>query len=96
MKSESNQRHSISYRTLISVWLVLLMLTAATVLVTRLDLGAYKVLAALVIASLKAGLVIAVFMHMKHEGWLLLGLLFLALIVVIVNIGMTFFDVLYR
>jgi cytochrome c oxidase subunit 4 len=91
-----DQRHSIGYRTLILVWLVLLALTAATVLITRLELGGFKVLAALVIASIKAGLVIAVFMHMKHEGWLLLGLLFLALIVVVVNIGMTFFDVIYR
>ena len=96
MKSESNQRHSVSYRTLILVWLALLVLTAATVSITRLDLGGFKVLAALIIASLKAGLVIAVFMHMKHEGWLLLGLLFLALIVVVVNIGFTFFDVFYR
>jgi len=91
-----DQRHSIGYRTLILVWLALLVLTAATVSITRLDLGGFKVLAALIIASLKAGLVIAVFMHMKHEGWLLLGLLFLALIVVVVNIGFTFFDVFYR
>jgi cytochrome c oxidase subunit 4 len=91
-----DQRHVIGYRTLILIWLALLVLTAITVFVTRLDLGGLKVVTALVIATIKAGLVIAVFMHMKHEGWLLLSLLFLALVVVAVNIGLTFFDVIYR
>lgn len=53
-------------------------------------------LVALAVASLKAGLVIAVFMHMKHEGRLLRALLFVALVAIAVNIGFTFFDVLYR
>jgi cytochrome c oxidase subunit 4 len=90
------QHHIIPYRTLTLVWVALLVLTAVSVLVTRLDLGGYRVLAALGIASLKSGLVIAVFMHMKHEGRLLRALLFVALVVIAVNIGFTFFDVLYR
>jgi len=64
--------------------------------VTRLDLGGYKVAAALAIASAKGGLVIAVFMHMKYEGRLLRWLLFLALVTLALFIGLTFFDVLYR
>lgn len=84
------------YRQLTAIWLLLLLLTGLTVWISRLDLGGYKVLAALAIACTKAGLVIAFFMHMREEGWLLRGLLFLALLTLAIFIGLTFFDVLYR
>ena len=92
----SDQHHIISYSKLTGVWLALLALTALTVGITRVDLGGYKVLGALAIACLKAGLVIAVFMHMKYEGRLLRWLLFLALVTLAIFIGFTIFDVLYR
>ncbi|HXE96914.1 MAG TPA: cytochrome C oxidase subunit IV family protein [Dongiaceae bacterium] len=88
--------HIISYGKLTAVWLALLSLTCLTVLVTRIELGGYKVLGALTIACVKSGLVIAFFMHMKYEGRLLRWLLFLALFTLAVYIGLTFFDVLYR
>jgi len=88
--------HIISYRKLTGIWLVLLILTALTVAITRVELGGYKVLTALTIACAKAGLVIAFFMHMKYEGRLLRWLLFLALLTLAIFIGLTFFDVLYR
>jgi cytochrome c oxidase subunit 4 len=88
--------HIISYKTLTGVWLALLALTALTVGITRVELGGWKVLGALTIACAKAGLVIAVFMHMQYEGRLLRWLLFLALLTLAIFIGFTFFDVLYR
>ena len=92
----NEQHHIVSYRTLAGIWLALLALTALTVAITRVELGGYKVLGALTIACVKAGLVIAVFMHMKYEGKLLRWLLFLALVTLAIFIGFTFFDVLYR
>jgi cytochrome c oxidase subunit 4 len=92
----AEQHHIIAPRTLALVWLALLALTALTVIVTRAELGGYKVLAALTIACLKGGLVIAFFMHMKYEGRLLRWLLFVALVTLAIFIGLTFFDVLYR
>jgi cytochrome c oxidase subunit 4 len=92
----SEQHHIVSYRKLTGIWLMLLALTALTVGITRLELGGWKVLTALTIACIKAGLVIAVFMHMKYEGRLLRWLLFLALLTLAIFIGFTFFDVLYR
>jgi len=92
----TEQHHIISYKKLTGIWLALLALTALTVGITRIELGGYKVLGALTIACLKSGLVIAVFMHMKYEGRLLRGLLFLALMTLAIFIGLTFFDVLYR
>ena len=92
----NEHHHIVSYRKLTAIWLVLLLLTALTVGITRVDLGGYKVLTALTIACVKSGLVIAVFMHMKYEGRLLRWLLFLALVTLAIFIGLTFFDVLYR
>lgn len=88
--------HIIGYTKLIAVWGLLLLLTALTVAITRIDLGGYKVLGALAIACTKAGLVIAVFMHLQYEGKLLRWLLFLTLLTLAIFIGFTFFDVLYR
>lgn len=92
----NEHHHIVGYRTLAGIWLVLLALTSLTVAITRIDLGGLKVLGALAIACLKAGLVIAVFMHMKYEGRLLRWLLFLTLLTLTIFIGFTFFDVLYR
>ena len=88
--------HILSYGKLTGVWITLLVLTAATVMVTRVDLGVWKVWAALAIASVKSGLVIAFFMHMKYEPRLFRVILFVALITLATFIGFNFFDVLYR
>jgi cytochrome c oxidase subunit 4 len=98
MTSDTSEHieHIVSYQKLIGVWAALLVLTAATVAITRADLGAAKVWAALAIASLKSGLVIAFFMHMKYEARLFRIILFVALVTLAIFIGFTFFDVLYR
>lgn len=88
--------HIVSYTKLAAIWLTLLALTGLTVGITRLDLGGFKVVGALAIASAKAGLVIAFFMHMKYEGRLLRWLFFLALLTLAIFIGFTLIDVLYR
>lgn len=92
----NEQPHIISYKKLTGVWLALLVLTALTVAVTRVELGGFKVVTALAVACAKAGLVIAVFMHMQYEGRLLRWFLFLTLTTLAIYIGFTFFDVLYR
>lgn len=94
--SSEHESHIISYTRLSTVWLLLLLLTALTVWVSRLDLGIGHVWGALGIASVKAGLVIAFFMHMRYEGRLLRWLLFVTLLTLAIFIGFTFFDVLYR
>jgi cytochrome c oxidase subunit IV len=96
MTSETSESHIIGYGKLTAIWLLLLFLTALTVWVSRQDLGIGHVWGSLAIASAKAGLVIAFFMHMRYEGRLLRWLLFVALLTLAIFIGLTFFDVLYR
>ncbi len=89
--------HIVPSRIYAAVWLALLILLAATLAVARLQLLAhYSVLGSLAIATAKAGLVLAFFMHLKYEGRFLKGLLALAIAALTLFIGMTFVDVWYR
>ena len=96
MKGKNDEQHIVSYGKLTTVWLGLLTLTALTVWVARHNMGIGHVWGSLAIAVGKGGLVIAFFMHMKYEERLLRWLLFLALSILAIFIGLTFFDVLYR
>lgn len=74
-----------SRRAAVAVFVVLLLLTAVTVLVSYVDLGIWNAVVALLIASVKASLVALFFMHLKGEnrlvwGFALVPVLFLALI----------------
>jgi cytochrome c oxidase subunit 4 len=80
-----------------AVWLALLILLAATIAVSQFRfLDRFSALGSLAIASLKAGLVLAFFMHLKDEGRFLQGMLALAVFALTVLIGLTFVDVRYR
>ncbi len=89
-------KHIVSTKTFVLVWIALLILTAVTVTVAKLDLGAMSTLTAVVIASVKAGLVLWFFMHLKYEKRLLKLLLLVPIVTLAVIIGLTFVDVLYR
>jgi cytochrome c oxidase subunit 4 len=88
--------HIIPYRTFIIVWIALLILTGVTVAVAQYHFGAWNIWIALGIATIKSGLVVAFFMHMKYEQRLFKLSLFSALAILAIFIGLTFFDVLYR
>lgn len=88
--------HIVPYKTFAIVWIGLLILTGTTIAVAQFDLGAMNVWAALGIATLKSGLVVAIFMHMKYENRLFKLSLFAALTILAIFIGFTFLDVLYR
>ena len=97
MNEEPVQRHNVSTGTYAAVWLALLILLAATIAVAKLRLLAqFSVLGALTIASVKAGLVLAFFMHLKYEGRFLKVMLTVALLALTLLIGLTFVDVWLR
>ncbi len=93
---DSNQVHILSYGKLLAVLLALLALTATTVAVSRVDIGAINIWVALIIAGTKASLVLLFFMHMKYEGPVL-KYSFLATIMALATIiSFVFWDVAFR
>jgi cytochrome c oxidase subunit IV len=69
----NDEKHISSYQSLTIVLVILLFLTAISVLVTGFHLGALTVAVALLIASVKVFIVLTQFMHLKFEnrflGW---------------------------
>lgn len=91
-----HQHEPVPYRTFILIWVALLALTVVTVAVSRVHLGALNIWVALTIASIKSSLVIFVFMHLRQESKLFKICLLVMLVILVVFIGLTFTDVLYR
>jgi cytochrome c oxidase subunit 4 len=90
------EKHLISFKTFIVVWLALTILTAITIAVSFINFGVLNIVIALAIASFKAALVALFFMHLKYEDkvtWVFalypLGLLALL-------IGLNISDIFYR
>jgi cytochrome c oxidase subunit 4 len=88
--------HIIPYRTLVRVWLLLIVLTAVLVLTSKLFHQVLSVPAMLILTPIKAGLVFFYFMHLKYEKPFLKALVFLTLGLLIMVIGLIFSDVSYR
>jgi len=59
--------HVVPLRLLVGVLAVLLVLTIATVAVTLVDLGRLNIVVAMVIAAVKATLVLLYFMHLRWD-----------------------------
>ena len=60
--------HVTSVRVYVTIFLCLMVLTATTVGVAYVDLGAFNTLVALTIAVLKMLLVVTFFMHVRHSS----------------------------
>jgi cytochrome c oxidase subunit 4 len=88
--------HTVTKRVYFAIFAALMVLTATTVTVAKIDLGPMNIVAALGIAALKATLVILFFMHVRYSPriiglTILAGLLWLAIL-----IGLTLTDYLSR
>ena len=75
--------HALPARVLLGTAAALFALTAATVAMSRVNLGAFNVVAAIGIAAVKASLVALFFMHLLHDRPMnalifVVGLVFLA------------------
>jgi len=83
-KHDYYHEHSHSYGIYIIVWLALMALTAVTVAVAGMDIDRFTVATALIIASVKAYLVLTIFMHLRSETknftvFVIVALLFLGI-----------------
>jgi cytochrome c oxidase subunit 4 len=88
--------HIVEYRTYVYVWIALLLLLAATIAVAKVEFTKYGVLVNLLIASIKAGLVLFFFMHLKYESWLLKAMLLMVIATLTAVMALFFADVLFR
>ena len=73
---EEKEHKISSYESYGKILVILLLLTTITVSVTSIDLAAWSVAVALLIACVKGGIVMMYFMHLKFENTLLKVLVF--------------------
>ena len=88
--------HVVPYSTHIKVWLALLVFTAITVGQSQIHLGTWNEIAAFTVATAKAALVLAFFMHLKYEGHLFKGMLVVAIVTLMIIFSLTFTDYSFR
>jgi cytochrome c oxidase subunit IV len=95
MEANNKEQH-IGYGTYILVWLSLLVFTSITVTVAGVNLGRYTLFIALLIAAIKSGLVINIFMHIKFDEPIFKVFIALSGFTLFIVFLLTFFDILYR
>jgi cytochrome c oxidase subunit 4 len=81
-----HNHHIIPVRTYLLVFALLMVLLAVTVTVSLFDLGMLNLFVALSIATVKAGLIMAYFMHLRYSSkliWIFAGLGFFGLVIMI-------------
>ena len=90
--------HRINPRIYVRVWAGLFLLTGITVSIAGRSLGPWNIFVVLLIATLKSGLVLNYFMHLKYENRLWLFRLMIPGIFTLIAlfIGLTFLDVAFR
>jgi len=60
--------HIVSSKLYWAIWIVLIFLTGLTAGIATVDLGPFNTVAALLIASIKATIVVLFFMHVKYTS----------------------------
>ncbi len=80
----------------VKIWAILVALTVLTVTVSYLNMQNVRVMTALMIATVKAALVLLYFMHLRYEGRLFGILILVALGTYAILIALTFSDYYYR
>jgi cytochrome c oxidase subunit 4 len=84
--------HVLPPRVLLATFAALVALTLATVITSRLDLGAFNIVLALAIAALKATLVAMFFMHLRYEHRFEAVIFVSALFFAVLFVGLVVFD----
>lgn len=80
----------------VAVWLTLLFFTGLTIFTGRQDFGEFNIIIALVIACIKATLVVLFFMHLYDEGSVNRLVFVVSVLFVVVLILGVFGDLLFR
>jgi cytochrome c oxidase subunit IV len=84
--------HVVPESLFLKVLLALLVLTVITVVAAQIDLGKWNIVGALMIATVKASLVIYFFMHGKYENKIIWTYILIPFILLAIMIGGVFTD----
>jgi cytochrome c oxidase subunit 4 len=87
-----SHHHIVPLNVNLAVGITLLVLTVVTVLVAQFDFGALNMVVAMTVATVKAGLVVAYFMHLRYDNKFFLTMLLVCLIALTVFIVFTMID----
>jgi cytochrome c oxidase subunit 4 len=93
---ENEKNHIIPYRTFLYILVLLITLTLTSVAITRIYLGPFTVVLALLIASFKSSFVLRIFMHLKFENRMFSIIVLAVVLLISVVIIITFLDYLFR
>ena len=85
--------HVMSARALIMTWAVLMFLTGITVGAIAVDLGPQaNLVVAMVIATMKAGVVLAFFMHLAYDKRFNFAILAISVLCIVLFVSLAFMD----
>jgi cytochrome c oxidase subunit 4 len=93
---EHAEHHIIPLQAYVKVLGVLLVLTVLTVAASRFDFGAFNTIINLGIATVKASLVLSIFMHLKYDDKLYLVLILTSVFFLIVMYFFSALDIFTR
>jgi len=88
--------HITNYKTQLVVLAALVVFTFISVMITRVEMGPFNTAAAMLIAGIKAAIVMSWFMHLKFDNKIFLIFTVLVITVFLLVLYVTFFDYLYR
>lgn len=93
---EKEEHHIVPYKVYFFILIALISLTFMSVGITKINLGGYSVLGALIFATIKSVLVLYWFMHLKFDQPFLRFMVGFVSLLFIVVIFITFLDYYYR
>jgi len=94
--SNNEKHHIVTYLQNLWIWIALLLLTFITVAIAGIDFEKLTVVVALTVASVKAVIVAAYFMHLRFDNKVLAIMNLVVLLIFTVFIVITLIDYSYR
>jgi cytochrome c oxidase subunit 4 len=93
---ENEKHHIVPYKVYFYILFALIVLTFMSIGITKINLGSYSVLGALIFSTVKSVLVLAWFMHLKFDQPFLRYMVGFVVLVFIAVIFITFLDYYFR
>jgi cytochrome c oxidase subunit IV len=93
---DHHEHHIIPFKTYATILGILLVMTVITVGASRIDFGALNAFIAMLIATVKATLVLMYFMHLKYDDKMYPAILITSVLFLLVMFGFSYLDIITR